>query len=307
MNKSDPAVERADLYSLLGDLPPRDRPISAELVSEQIRDNYRLEVLTLDLNGIEPVPAYFVRPADGDGPFPAVLYNHSHGGAYDIGKREFVEERAGFQRPPYAQALAEAGFCGLCIDAWNFGERRGRTESAAFKEMLWNGRVLWGMMVYDSIRAVDYLVSRPDTDAARIGTLGMSMGSTMSWWTAALDERIAACVDICCLTDFDTLIEQGGLDGHGIYYYVPNLLKYGWSTARINALIAPRPHLALAGNYDLLTPPRGLDRIDAELKRTYAAAGAPGAWKLARYPCGHVETHAMRREAMDWLRHRLSE
>jgi cephalosporin-C deacetylase-like acetyl esterase len=59
------------------------------------------------------------------------------------------------------------------------------------------------MMVYDNIRAIDYLATRPEVNAARIATLGLSMGSTMAWWTAALDERVKVCVDICCLTDFD--------------------------------------------------------------------------------------------------------
>ena len=58
--------------------------------------------------------------------------------------------------------------------------------------MLWNGRVLWGMMVFDNLRALDYLVSREDVDAQRLATLGISMGSTMAWWSAALDERIRA-------------------------------------------------------------------------------------------------------------------
>ena len=298
--------EQKKLYSLLGDLPRRDRPVSAELVAEEDRGAYTLEVLTLDLNGIEPVPAYFVKPKEAAGPRPTILYNHAHGGEYRMGKEELTSGRDALQKPPYAEVLTSMGFNALCIDTWCFGHRWGRTESAIFKEMLWRGQVLWGMMVYDSIKAVDYLSSRPDVDASKIGTLGLSMGSTMAWWTAALDERIACCIDICCLTDFDALIDVRGLDAHGIYYYVPNLLKE-WTTARINVLIAPRPHLALAGEYDILTPPHGLDRINAELKKAYADAGAPDAWKLLRYPCGHVETHAMRQEAVGWLRHWLGE
>ena len=188
----------------------------------------------------------------------------------------------------------------LAIDAWGFGGRYTRTESSIFKEMLWKGQVMWGMMVYDSLRAVDYLVSRADVDAARIGTLGMSMGSTMAWWVAALDPRVRVCVDICCLTDFDALIESGGLDGHGIYYYVPRLLNH-FTTAQINALIAPRPHLGLAGNRDPLTPPQGLDRIDAELKQVYAEAGAPEAWQMLRYEVPHVETQEMRQAILAFL------
>jgi hypothetical protein len=191
------------------------------------------------------------------------------------------------------------------MDTWVFGERHHRTESSVFKEMLWKGRVLWGMMVYDSIRGLDYLVSRPEVDADRIATLGLSMGSTMAWWLAALDTRVKVCVDICCLTDFHALIEAGGLDGHGIYYYVPNLLKH-FTTAQINSLIAPRAHLSLAGDLDTLTPPKGLDNIDRELKEVYTACGVPERWKLLRYEVGHMETPTMRKEILAFLQQMLA-
>lgn len=289
---------RRRLYGLLGDLPPRRRRVTARTVSRERREGYVLETLLLDLNGLEPVPAYFVRPLEGDGPWPAVLYNHSHGGHYEVGKEELLRGQEYIR--PYAADLAAAGCAALCIDAWGFGERRGRTEGEIFKEMLWRGRVMWGMMVYDSLRALDYLAGRKDVDAGRLATLGISMGSTMAWWTAALDERIAVCVDLCCLTDFDALIASGGLDAHGIYYYVPGLLKH-FTTGEINALIAPRPHLALAGRYDRLTPAAGLDRIDAHLRRVYRAEGAAGAWRLRRYDIGHLETAAMRAEVLAFL------
>jgi dienelactone hydrolase len=298
--REEQEARRRELYSLLGDLPDRGRPVAVAKVAEETRGGYTVEKLVLDLNGREPVPAYFVRPSEGEGPYPVVLYNHAHGGDYELGKDELLDGRPALQRPPYADALTARGYAALAVDTWVFGERRGRTESEVFKEMLWRGEVLWGMMVYDSLKAVDYLVARPDVDARRIGTLGISMGSTMAWWVAALDERIKVCVDLCCLTDYEALIQARGLDGHGIYYYVPSLLKR-FSTAEINALIAPRPHLGLAGNYDRLTPPAGLDRIDAALRQVYAEAGAPEAWRLLRYDIGHFETAAMRAEIMAFL------
>lgn len=155
-------------------------------------------------------------------------------------------------------------------------------------------------MVYDSLRAIDYLATRADVDLGRLATLGLSLGSTMAWWVAALDERVRVCIDLCCLTDFQALIDARGLDSHGIYYYVPRLLKH-FSTAEINALIAPRPHLSLAGNFDRLTPPAGLDRVDQALQQVYAALGTPEAWRLLRYDTGHFETAAMRAEVLAFL------
>src|SRR5699024_7073804 len=99
-------------------------------------------------------------------------------------------------------------------------------------------------------------------------------------------------------------LAQGGIERHGIYYYVPRLLQQ-FTTAGINALIAPRPHLSLAGSYDPLTPVEGLARVDAALKRVYAEADAPDAWRLRTYPVGHYETAAMRQEVLAFLRNWL--
>ncbi len=293
------------LYRLLGDLPERDRDVSAETISVETREGCVVETLLLDLNGTEAVPAVLARPSGARDPAPVILYSHAHGNDYDLGKRELVDGRDVLQEPPYASALTGIGCSVLAIDHRNFGARRERdlpprTESALFKEMLWEGKVLFGHMVYDNLKALDYLISRADVDPARIGALGMSMGSTLSWWTAALDERIAAVVDICCLTDFHSLIEQRGLDGHGIYYYVPGLLKH-FSTAAIQKLICPRPHLSLAGDLDPLTPSAGLTAIDREVSEEYRARGAASAWRLERYPVGHVETVAMRQEVLAFL------
>ena len=136
--------------------------------------------------------------------------------------------------------------------------------------MLWQGQVLWGMMVYDSLRAIDVLADGRMWIRQRIATLGMSMGSTMAWWLAALDERVKVTVDICCLTDFQTLLANKALRLHGVYYYVPSLLEH-FTTAQINALIAPR-------RASRARRPQG--RVDAgrgaRHHRTCAAAGVCG-------------------------------
>lgn len=300
---AQPAAERRrKLYATLGDLPDRTRPIGGKKHGEEARDGYVLESWELDLNGHEPVPAYLARPAAAEGSrLPAVLFNHSHGGGYTIGKREFVDGRSYLQPPPYAKVLTDMGYVALAIDHWVFGERSHTSEADTFKAMLWRGQVLWGMMVYDSLRALDWLVERPDVDPARIATLGISMGSTMAWWLAALDERVQVTVDICCLTDFHTLLAKKGLSLHGLYYYVPGLLRQ-FTTSQINALIAPRAHLGLAGLQDALTPVEGLDIIDQELTRAYADAGHPERWKLLRYDVGHLETPEGRQEIVAWLK-----
>jgi dienelactone hydrolase len=292
---------RTELYSLLGKLPPRHRRVSAQQVSSEDRGAYILDKLLLDLNGEEPAPAWFARPKGASGKLPTVLFNHSHGGGYRIGKQEFIDGREYLGKPPYAEFLTSLGYNALCFDAWIFGERaRPQAELESFKEFIWHGRVLWGMMVYDALKAVDYLVSRPDVDTQRLATVGMSMGSSTAQWAGALDPRLKVVVDICCLTDWHTLAKVGGLKGHGIYYYVPDLLEH-FTTSQMNALIAPRPHLSLAGTRDQLTPLEGLDIIDAELRKSYAAADEPEHWKLLRYDVGHQETPEMREQIRQWF------
>jgi hypothetical protein len=82
---------RRELYALLGDLPDRTRPVSAQTISETQADGYTVERLVLDLNGLEPVPAVFVRPTGHAGPFPCVLYHHAHGANYGLGKEELLQ------------------------------------------------------------------------------------------------------------------------------------------------------------------------------------------------------------------------
>lgn len=294
--------KRKKLYNLLGKLPERSREISSELISEQKKGTYILQKLSLDLNGFEIVPAYFVKPKNVKDKYPTILYNHGHGLNYELGKEELLIGHKGLiQEPFYAEELTRNGYAALCIDNWAFGERKSRTESEIFKFMLWHGQVMWGMMVYDSLRAIDYLISRDDVDSSRIGTMGLSMGSTTAWWVSALDTRIKACISICCLTDFYSLIDTYGLDRHGIYYYVPGLLNH-FETAEIVSLISPRPHLSLNGNYDPLTPTAGLIKIDKFLKEVYKNDNSEDSWVLRRYDTGHYETAIMRKEIISFLK-----
>ncbi|HZG87774.1 dienelactone hydrolase family protein [Paenibacillus sp.] len=283
----------------LDQLPDVDAPLRIIAREAEERDDYVLERLTLDLNGLEPVSALLALPKDRPGPFPAVVFNHSHGGNYKAGKIELIEGASYLDPEPYAKLLTSLGFAALATDAWGFGDRFTRKESELFKEMLWRGRVLWGMMLYDSMRAVSYLRSRDDIDASRIGTLGMSMGGTKAWWLTALDERIAFCADLCGAADYDALIEERRLDYHGIYYYVPKLLTR-FSSGDIQAMGAPRPRLCAVGVRDPLTP--GVDRFAERIAQAYREADAEHAWRLRQFDAGHEETAEMRGAVRAFLR-----
>lgn len=300
---------RQQLWSLLGDLPNRREPRAQLLRTEQC-EGYALEHLVLDLNGLQPVPAILLKPDGMVHPAPAMLYMHWHGGNYDRGKEELLEGRPVL--PAYAPVYAQKGIVALAIDSWCFGERRPyadsndgpRGEADTFKEMLWKGQSLFGMMLFDEWQALNYLCNRPEVDLCRIGAFGISMGATKAWWLAALDERIRCCIDLCCLTDYEALIASKGLSLHGLYYYVPGLLKH-FQTHEINELIVPRPRLSLNGTRDPLTPPQGVKRIREHLYSLYARYGNPDDCRIELFDCAHEETPEMRRLVLEWLDHYL--
>lgn len=296
-------TRRKELWSLLGDLPWEHRPGPAKLVSTEKHEGYTLERLVLDLNGQEPVPALLLIPDRRQERAPGMLYIHWHAGMYGLGKEQLV--RGVEQQPAYAPVCAEKGIVTLAIDSWCFGERQheadGHTgEEDAFKLMLWRGQVLYGMMLFDELRALDYLANRAEVDPQRLGVFGMSMGATKAWWLAALDPRVKLGMDVCCLTDYEELIKAHSLKEHGIYYYVPSLLKH-FQTAQINELIVPRAHLSVNGRLDPLTPPAGVEKIRDYLLPLYRQYGKQQDCRIELFDCKHVELPEMRRLILDWM------
>jgi len=299
---------RKELWGLLGDLPWQHRPSPPKILKTEKHDGYTLERIVLDLNGIEPVPALLLIPDKRQSPAPGVLYIHWHGGMYGLGKEQLL---LGVDaQPAYAPVCVEKGLVTLAIDSWCFGERKhednGKSgEENAFKLMLWKGQVLFGMMMFDEFRALDYLAGRPEVDPQRLGALGMSMGSTKAWWLAALDPRVRLCLDVCCLTDYEELIKTHALSEHGIYYYVPSLLKH-FQTADINELIVPRPHLSVNGRRDPLTPPLGVEKIRDLLLPLYRKYGREADCHVELFDAAHMELPAMRKLILDWMGRHLS-
>ncbi len=293
---------RRELWKLLGPLPTERMP-TAELLDRQSFAAFEIEHLRLDLNGIEPAEAYLLLPRHRVARAPAMLYCHAHGGTYEVGKEELLRGNAYMQ--PYAEDLARLGIVTLVVDAWCFSSRRhhpiGRVgETDTFKQMLWHGRCLFGMMLFDQLQALAYLRSRAEVDPERVGVMGLSMGATKAWWLAALEPDLRLCVDLCCLTDFEELIRTGNLEGHGVYYYVPGLLKH-FQSAQINELIAPRPRLSLNGRFDPLTPPAGVEKIRDHLMPLYRQFGSADDCRIELFEVAHQETLAMRQIVLEWL------
>ena len=261
----------------------------------------RLDRLTLRIGQAE-VPGLFLCP-DSRGPHPAVLYCHAHGNRYETGAEELILGRPALQSP-YGPGLADLGIASLAIDLPPFGARQGEgPEAALAKAALWQGRPLMGRMLAELAAAFGWLAARPEIDARRIATLGLSMGGTHAYWLAALEPGIAAAAHLCVFADIAPLIASGAHDLHGPYMTVPGLLAEG-DMGDVAALVAPRPQLVAIGTEDPLTPALARDPAIARLRAAYA--DAPD--QLELHPAegaGHAETPGQRAATLAFLTRHL--
>ncbi len=246
----------------------------------------------------EDVRGFFCRPSDRAGPSPAVLVIHAHGGRYDIGADELMQGRPALSRP-LGPDLANIGIASLCLDMPCFGRRATQTESHAAKACLWEGRSLAGQMLGECKSALGWLAGSADVLPDRIGAFGISMGATLGYWLAALDTRVMALAQECCLADFRSLIALGAHDLHGIYLTVPGLLGVA-SNGTLAGMVAPRAQFIGLGNLDPLTPPEAADIALDEVRKAYDRAG--GRLVIHReHDSGHEETPAMRRAVLSFF------
>jgi dienelactone hydrolase len=294
-----PRLRRA-LLRALGETLPRV-PLAARTSGREPLDGLILERVSFRSGRGLRVPALFLRPATA-GPHPAILYCHSHSHDYARGKEEILEGKGRIR--PIGPILARAGYAVLAIDAWCFGERRA-DENTVAKGFLLQGRTLWGMMLADERAAIDYLTARREVAPGRIGCFGFSMGSTKCWWLAALDPRVAVAVSACGVTSHRALLAADALHRHGIYFYVPGILRVA-DADRIVSLIAPRPFLTLNGSEDAAFPLSGLDRVHREAGRVYRLLGARGNLARRVHPAGHELTDAMLRDTLGWFDRHLA-
>ncbi len=304
------AEVRAQLWQLLGRLPPRPPVPRVELRSHEDRGDYVVESFQFDNEAGAIVPGQLLIPAWRQGRGPAILYCHWHGGEYDKGKVELFRKDHTPEEP--GPVLARRGYVVLAIDAYGFGERSGKgpggpdekggaEEMSASKFNLWVGRTLWGMIVRDDLMALDYLASRPEVNPERIGVTGISMGATRTWGVMALDDRPRAGVAVCCLTRYQDLIRNEGLKYHGIYYFVPGLLNH-FDTEAVVALAAPRPLLFLSGEQDAGSPPEGIRTVEAAVRKAYGLYGRDDAFQSRIYPgVGHEYTPDMWERMLAWM------
>ena len=228
--------------------------------------------------------AYVLVPTDGKATHPAVVACHGHG----YGSREIVGLQPdgsvtrgdpGYQKN-FALSLVEKGFLVIAPEILGFGDRRlveDKDEPLASSScdrvssyLLMMGRTMAGMRVAETMRTIDYLESRPDVDASRIGCMGISGGGLVCSFTAAVDERIGvAVVSGYANTFLDSVLAME----HCIDNFVPGLVRHA-EMPDLLSLIAPRPLLMESGTRDPIFPIKAFHQAHEQVRKAYALLGA---------------------------------
>jgi dienelactone hydrolase len=275
---------KKQFIAALGGFPERPAQLDPVLLERAEYEEYIRERVELTTYDQLRMPVYVLIPKRGEKPFPAVIACHGHG----YGSKQIVglnpdgtdQEGGPGQYKGFAVELVRRGFLVIVPEILGFGDRRLRedagkpaNENSCFRisvNLLMMGKTMAGHRVYETMRAVDYAVSRADAAKDRIGCMGISGGGLVAAFTAALDERIRATVVSCYTNTFkDSIMAMR----HCVDNYIPGILDLAEMPDLIG-LIAPRPLMIEAGKYDRIFPYGGVLKAFARLEQIYGAANA---------------------------------
>ncbi len=281
------------------------------------------EHVTFAAEAGDRIPMIVVKPEGGAGRRPAVIFLHGTGGR--------KEQHAGL-----LAALARRGFVAAAIDARYHGERTkavaGPASSPYSNAILRAFRAggehpFFYDTVWDVMRTIDYLQTRPDVDGARVGLAGFSKGAIETYLAAAVDDRIGAAVAGHGVQSFGWALDHSGWDSRAwtirdaitaaaeearapvsaafvrrFYDRVAPGIYGQFDGPAMLALAAPRPFLVIAGDSDPRTPMAGVRECEASARRAYAAAGAPEKFAVqVEENVGHEHTRVFDDSMTEWF------
>lgn len=233
-----------DMRRSLGLEPwPERTPLNARVVGMVDRGDFKIEKVIFESQPGFLVDALLYLPKTATFPVPGILNTIGHYG--DDGFFIWSEQGR-------AIGLARKGYVVLTYDPIGQGERKwlgNGNHDTLRRKIILSGMEVSGLMFWDSIRAIDYLSSRPEVDPSRIGVTGVSGGGFNALYTAALDERVQVVAPDGFATSLEGLIKRADA---GCCAYLPNLARYA-EIPDIYSFIAPRKLLILGGYMDVLS------------------------------------------------------
>jgi len=285
-------------------LPSRRVPLDVEIGEAVACEGYTRRHVTFAAEPGDRVPAYLLIPDGLQRPAPAMLCLHP---TSTLAK----DELAGIDGRPsrmYAHELAQRGFVCLVPDYPSFGEytydfrQEGADFASGSMKAIWN-----------NVRAVDLLETRPEVDRDRIGVIGHSLGGHNALFTAAFDQRLRAVVTSCGFTAFHHYYE-GKLAGWTSDRYMPRIRdmygndpdKVPFDFYEVLAAIAPRGVFINAPLEDSNFEVTGVRKVVEAVRGVYAVQGAPDSLQVVYPDCGHDFPEDVRASAYEWLGQQLA-
>lgn len=289
-----------DQYDEMLGWVPEKTPLNPEVTGTITvpGENYTIEKIVYEARPGHRVTANLYLPTEISGTVPGVLIACGHsneGKAYDSYQRAAI-------------LTAKNGMAALIFDPICQGERQqgnsfpGTTEGHTLVGI---GARTMGMSaatyeIWDCVRSMDYLASRSEVDASRLGMMGNSGGGTQTAWAMAYDDRIVAAAPSCFITNAELYYDQSnGVPDDEQYFYKQGL--YGIEQGDFIAMRAPKPTRVLAADQDYF-PLAGAQQAVAEAKQGYALFGAEEKCDLFHYDDPHGFSQPRREAGVQWMK-----
>jgi cephalosporin-C deacetylase-like acetyl esterase len=277
---------KQEYLDMLGLWPmPEKTPLHATVTGTLERDDFVVEKLHFQSKPGLYVTGNLYRPKKVEGKLPAVLYVCGHSGKGRNGNKTAFQD--------HGMWFATNGYVCLLIDTLQLGEIPGihhgtygrpynhfaaygiKGKDEVENRWWWQARGYTpaGVECWNGVRAIDYLVSRPDVDPERIAVTGISGGGAATFWIAAADERVKCAVPVSGMSDLESYVTNKVINGHCDCMFLINTYQWEWTT--IAALVAPRPLLFANSDKDSIFPMDGNRRVIARLRKLYDMYGKP--------------------------------
>jgi len=274
---------------------PERTPLNTKEIGTINQDGYQIKKVLFEPRPNCVATAHLYLPANISKPEPAILLAVGH----------WIENSK--MEPDLQKAcigLVRLGFVVLIYDPIEQGERRIDWRCHNHLEAQLVGMSQGGLLVWESMRAIDFLQSLEEVDPKRIGMTGASGGGYNTMYVSALDERISASIPVCYVNAFENLMGAmrgyNWVGGQDLDNQVPRILSYA-DMGDICALIAPRPLRIINATHDPMFPTEGARRAAARAKAMYDLVEASDQIDLTLIDSGHGYFKEMRESAYGWF------
>ncbi|NLO02956.1 MAG: prolyl oligopeptidase family serine peptidase, partial [Bacteroidales bacterium] len=291
---------RDSMISWTGPLPERT-PLNARTTGKLQRDGYTIEKVLFESRPGFYVSGNLYLPDNFSGKRPAHLNVIGHA---KVGK---ADER--YQRMSISQA--KKGFVVLTIDQLGQGERQvplyeqwgsapGNAHRITGTQAFLSGTHVFNIMVWDAIRAVDFLAGRPEVDPEKICMTGSSGGGMMTTYILPFDDRIAVAVPACNPNTWSYRVHANLATDHEQVFFAA--FESGIDP-RGDPLFCqvPRPLMLNTTSDDNLNPPRGVWELDTWLSKSYSVHGVPEKVTTSMVRAAHDYNREQREATYSWM------